>query len=136
MRLILSGIGDHKTPRAGTTQADADRKQSNNFRMASDPINRMYAKASWKHFRLVMLGRNPICQRLIKNQNGELEQCHAAASVVHHRVSPRADASLFLVPKNTICFCELHHPAGVEGDPKGFTEGVDFVATVVPSWHV
>jgi hypothetical protein len=132
--VILSGSTDWKPQVAGSEQSREQQKVVDKFRH-KDAINQMYTKARWKHFRLVMLGKNPICQRLIKNENGQLEQCHSAAVIVHHRVSPRVNASLFLVPSNTICFCELHHP-NTEGDPRGFTEGFDFVATVVPKWNV
>jgi len=130
---ILSGRGDHEAPRAGAEQIDAERKGRNRFRMANDPINRLYARARWKKFRAVMLGLNPICCRLKKNDRGEREQCDEASVIVHHRISPRVNEALFLVPSNVTCYCRACHPES-EGDPIGWVLGVDFTPTVEPKW--
>jgi hypothetical protein len=133
--VIFGGHGE-EVPQADAAQAEESRKETNRYRMKNDPINRLYAKARWTKFRAVMLARNPICQRILKNPfNGEPEQCHAPAVIVHHRVSPRVREDLFLVPSNMACFCRNCHP-DTEGDPQGWRVGVDFVATVVPQWTV
>jgi hypothetical protein len=129
---LLTGRGDHITPRAGAEKAEESRKETNRFRQKNDPINRKYNCARWKKFRLLMLRLNPICARLKKNERGVLEQCHNPSVVCHHIVSPRVREDLFLVASNTRLLCERCHPT-TEGDC--WVEGVDVVKTILPNWH-
>jgi hypothetical protein len=96
---------------------------------ADDPTRKMYQSARWRKFRLAMLTRNPMCQRLERG-----EACRSAATVIHHLTSPESKPALFLVPSNVVCVCALHHPAGVKGTPE-WKVGIDFSATIVPKYH-
>jgi hypothetical protein len=71
-----------------------------------DAVDRMYHRQPWPAFRLVMLGQNPICQRLDKSG----VQCREWASIVHHLVSPRKRPDLFVEPSNVACLCANCHP--------------------------
>jgi hypothetical protein len=78
----------------------------------SDAIERQYHLASWFRFRESFLSCNPVCQAL--DLNGE--QCHSAATICHHLVSPYVDASKFFDWQYVVGVCDRHHPYG-PGEP-------------------
>jgi hypothetical protein len=135
---MIFGGKEEEAPQADAAQVEESRREANRFRMKYDAVNRLYASSRWRKFRAVMLAKNPLCQRILKHPvTHEPEQCHNKSAVVHHRVSPRVREDLFLVASNVICFCDKGcHPAGVEGDPQGWREGVDFVPTQLPKWSL
>jgi len=133
---LLSGRGGHVPAVAGAKEAKEESREQDRFRLANDPIAKLYRTAIWLKFRTVMVNWNCICQRLVKNPlTGEAEQCHAPSVVCHHSISPRLRPDLFLEPKNIICLCQIHHPT-TEGSPQGWAEGVDYVPTVLPKYHI
>jgi hypothetical protein len=83
----------------------------------------MYSRAPWPAFRLLMLGQNPICQRIQRDG----KQCRNAATLVHHLLSPRVRPDLFVDPGNVACLCEHCHPTE-EGTPH-WRSGVDYIPT-------
>jgi len=134
--ILLSGRGNRVPAWAGAKQAKEASREQDRFRLANDPIAKLYRTARWLKFRAVMVSCNSICQRLVKNPlTGETEQCHSPSVVCHHIVSPRVRLDLFLESKNVICFCAVHHPP-TEGSPQGWAEGVDYVPTVLPKYHI
>jgi hypothetical protein len=92
-------------------------------RRKHDEVSKRYTREPWTSFRRMMLGRNPMCQRIQKDG----EQCRQPARVVHHLWSPRVRPDLFVDPKNIVCLCFNDHPPD-EGTP-WWRAGVEYVAT-------
>ncbi len=113
-----------RAPRLNSGRS-TDSKEQSRFVKKNDHVNRLYELASWGRFKIHVLNRNPICQRIIRG-----EQCHAPAKVVHHLISPRQRPDLFLDAKNVVCLCPNCHPGGEAGTPE-WKEGVDFVPSVI-----
>jgi hypothetical protein len=96
-----------------------------------DPIWKLYRCAAWPRCRDSFLSCNPICQRLCEDG----KQCHEAASICHHILSPRVRPDLMYAFSNLKAVCEAHHP-NTEGEP---LENLDrlseiYVATKCPAW--
>ena len=88
-----------------------DVKASDRERWANDPIRHLYQTSQWRRFRPVFLGYNPRCQFL---EHGE--QCRAAATEIHHFISPRDNPALFVEPTNCAGLCKHHHHKA-QGEP-------------------
>src|ERR1019366_10418928 len=73
---------------------------------SDDAVDKKYHTAAWTHFRAALLVRNPQCQRL---DHGE--ECRNAGKILHHLISPRVRADLFLTPSNVVALCADHHPS-------------------------
>jgi len=83
-----------------------------------------------------IISANPICQRIrMDYRNGTREQCRRPSTVVHHRIGPNGDATLFFSVyldgvSQLIALCAACHAE--ERDPGGtphWKENVDFVRT-------
>src|SRR5882672_4068880 len=57
----------------------------------ADPVSKLYRTVAWVRFRSWFLRKYPVCQRVIDGI-----RCFRPASLVHHSISPRQDASGFL----------------------------------------
>ena len=77
----------------------------------SPELRAMYKTAVWLRVRACCQSLNPMCQRLIGD-----EQCHASSKLAHHIVSPRVDPSKFLNWENILMVCASHHPR-TAGEP-------------------
>lgn len=102
-----------------------------------DPVNRMYTSgrygSAWIRLSKIMRGKNPLCQRIIRDTlTGQMHQCHNPSTLVHHLQSPRHRPDLFLEPKNLCCLCDSCHVPD-DGTPT-WRENVEFVPTEVPSY--
>lgn len=75
-------------------------------------IDRLYHQVAWLRFRESFLGLNPICQAI----DLEGEQCHSAAKICHHLVSPYVDPTKFFNWHFVVGVCDGHHPYG-PGEP-------------------
>ena len=115
-----------RCPKAGDVKADETRWENDKFRKKNDPVNRLYGLASWFRFKLHVLNRNPLCQRILPGSR----QCTYPATTVHHLISPRQRPDLFLDAKNVVCLCPNCHPGGKEGTPL-WQPGKDYVASVI-----
>jgi hypothetical protein len=115
---------------AKDSNAEKVRKEWNKFRMANDPIDRMYTHGilgrKWRMLAPKMRVLNPMCCKLIDG-----EQCHNPATVTHHLVSPRRDTRLFLEPTNLTTLCANCHP---KEDTPNWRVGVDIVQTLYPKF--
>jgi|GEM_PF-4013353 hypothetical protein len=89
-----------KTPIAKTTNRAHD-----------DSVRALYKTARWLKFAEMVKAYNPVCQRIV---NGE--QCHSAAKIIHHILSPKKCPSLFLDWRNVVGVCTEHHPDS-SGEP-------------------
>lgn len=97
-----------------------------------DPIRQLYllARFGWRKFANHMLLCNPICQALERHPlTFETVQCRAAATDVHHLISPRTRRDLFTTPSNVVCLCKRHHHKS-EGEPEGKRDPAKYVATL------
>jgi len=90
-----------------------------------DPINKMYETRAWEAFRLHVLNRNPLCQRI----GTDGMQCRYPATLIHHLISPRVDVNKFMDPQNVVALCAACHPPS-EGTPD-WVAGRDFVESVI-----
>ena len=98
-------------------------REFNRERYDNDAVYRMYTRAPWPNFRLIVLRQNPICARIIGDR-----QCEHPSTLVHHLQSPRVRPDLFVDPKNVVALCEHCHLPD-EGTP-WWVEGKDYVKTV------
>ena len=62
----------------------------------ADPTDKFYKLARWGKFRKMILEQNWQCQKIVG-----VEQCCAAANIVHHLRSPREYPQGMFDPKNT-----------------------------------
>jgi hypothetical protein len=90
----------------------------------ADPTDKFYKLARWGKFRKMILEQNWQCQKIVG-----VEQCCAAANIVHHLRSPREYPQGMFDPKNVAALCAGCHPGGVAGTPD-WKEGRDFVPTI------
>jgi len=88
-----------------------------------DEVNRLYGREPWTSFRIMLLNRNPFCQRI---HNGK--RCENLATLVHHLLSPRERPDLFTTPANCVGLCEHCHPNDA-GTPQ-WRPHVDYIPTV------
>lgn len=66
----------------------------------------MYGTVCWLGYRLFVLQRRPICQKLIHGV-----RCRNGATLVHHIISPRTRPDLFTDWDNTLALCaDCHTP--------------------------
>jgi hypothetical protein len=75
-----------------------------------DWVDKLYTTKRWFRFRSWFLSRNIVCQRIVDGV-----QCHAFATEVHHRISPRTRPELFTDAENCVGLCRRHHHKS-EGD--------------------
>ncbi len=68
-------------------------------------IDRWYDRMPWRRCKASVLTCNPICQRLLENG----EQCHNAARIVHHLISPHVARSFFFDWRILVALCPEHH---------------------------
>jgi hypothetical protein len=65
-----------------------------------------YRTARWMRMKQYMLRNNVMCQRILDDGT----RCYKWATILHHIVSPRVDASRMYDASNIICVCAAHHP--------------------------
>jgi hypothetical protein len=104
-------------------------KEHDEDRRITDPIRALYASVAWRRFRAWILSFNPVCQALVEHPTTmQMEQCHAAATEVHHIISPRERRDLMFTASNVICLCTLHHHKG-QGEPTKQRDPAKYVPT-------
>ena len=69
-----------------------------------DPISRLYHNPRWIKLSKLLRDLNPICLHIINGQ-----QCRYPSKLVHHKVSPRTDKSLFYTVSNLVPICRGCH---------------------------
>ncbi len=113
---------------AGCKAKAQERKRETDRYRADDPVRKMYQTPAWKNFRLAVLQRNPICQRLVENwRTGflEMEQCSNPATDIHHFKSPRVRPDLFTDWANVAALCtHCHHKNAGETDTSRYVPTV------------
>jgi hypothetical protein len=92
----------------------------------------MYDRMPWRRCAASVKSCNPRCQLIVDG-----EQCHAAATEVHHLISPYTALGLFLDWQNLVALCHDHHkttPGEDLANPNRYvtTHGL-FGATVEPN---
>jgi hypothetical protein len=85
-------------------------KAQTNERRRNDEINKWYKRKFWIDFQQWFLRQHPVCARVIDGV-----RCLYAATIVHHRKSPRTHPELFTTEENCVGLCANHHH-GHEGD--------------------
>lgn len=85
-------------------------KERVNQERSNDEIRKLYKRKFWLDFQQWFLRQHPLCARVIDGA-----RCFYAATVVHHRKSPRTHPELFITESNCVGLCANHHH-GHEGD--------------------
>jgi hypothetical protein len=94
-------------------KAKESKRQSERWRN-DDPANAIYKTTQWIKLSQTLRIYNPMCQVVTKGI-----PCRYPAALVHHKVSPKQDKSLFLSVPNLVCVCRMHHPPD-EGEMRGY----------------
>lgn len=96
--------------------------------------DKRYVGKAWRATAALVKRQNPICQRLLDDGRGGVEQCHNPSTLVHHHNSPKNRPELFTAiydadgGSNLIALCPHCH-SDAEGTLGVWVEGRDFVRT-------
>jgi 5-methylcytosine-specific restriction enzyme A len=114
-----------KNNQVGRLRYIADRKRH------LDPIFKLYNCAAWHRCTTAFLSCNPGCMRI----GPEGKQCHEAATICHHLISPRVRQDLMYSFSNLKALCEAHHEPTEGERPENLDKLSEiYVATKFPKW--
>ncbi|MCK1503876.1 HNH endonuclease [Bradyrhizobium sp. 18] len=105
-------------------------REHDSKRRTEKPWRALYNTAQWKALRLAQLRREPLCKRC--SDGGRIIR----ATVAHHKVAHKGDATLFFDPSNLASSCKDCHDSVEQGiEARGYESGCDLRGRPIASDH-